>query len=127
MACSMATIPLPLLINLAYNVDNCVVAFGVAIDTELGNFLYENDLLTDEQHEAARSKKALSHYADEYIMRLGRKHRIEEGGAFTSRGYVENLSPVEEIYQPGTTKLSEPSKALATSEVDKGHSYAQTE
>lgn len=120
-------ISLARLINLAHNVDNCVVAFGVTTNEALGNFLYENDLLTDEEHEAARSRKSFSFHHSEYMATLGQKHRIEEGGAFTSHGYVENLSPIEEVYQPGTAKLPEPSPALATPRVDKGLFHAQQE
>jgi hypothetical protein len=65
-------IPLPRLINFTHSLDNCRVAYGVTTDEALGKWLYENDMLSDNEHETALFKKWESAYADRYFALLAK-------------------------------------------------------
>ena len=101
-----AGVPIPLsrLINISYSLDNCVVAPGVRTDAQLGDFLYENEMLSEDTHDMARMKKVTSRYAEQYMSVLGSVHRAETGGVFAAAGYVENLgNEIKEVFTPGQT------------------------
>lgn len=92
------------LINLANSVGDWPVAGGVHNDAQLGRFLYDNQMLPTEEHDAATMKLNVTYYPDDYLNQIGRKHREAEGGFYTSLGYVENQgitdTPIPENYKP---------------------------
>ena len=112
-------IPLPQLINLTHNTDNCHVAYGVLNSTALGRWLYDNDMLSDDDYERATFKESESRYADEYFAILGRRHCEAEGGVFTSVGYIE-IESIDEVYKAGQSILFERSDAPVVLEMSKG-------
>ena len=112
-------IPLPRLINLTHNTDNCHVAYGVLNSTALGRWLYDNDMLSDEDYERATFKESESRYADEYFAILGRRHCEAEGGVFTSVGYIE-IESIDDVYKAGQSISVERSDAPVVLEISKG-------
>ena len=85
-------LPLCRLIDLANSADCCHVAPGVGNDEQLGRFYVNNDFpvlppgLPEEVYE-------ILDYAA-----IGRKARMEEGGVFTSGGYVVQHSDLDVSY-----------------------------
>ena len=85
---SAATIELPRLIDFAHSADCCVVAEDAMTDFQLGKFLVENDFIEDVSG-LPDSMLALLDYG-----KIGREHRAEGNGVYTSHGYVEQQSEV---------------------------------
>ncbi len=84
------SIPLPRLINLTFNTENCHVAGGIKNDTQLGRFLYENNMLYDEDAAAVKKRSDEGRPVSDIYAMLGKEHRENEGGIFTATGrYVE--------------------------------------
>ena len=85
---SAATIELPRLIDFAHSADCCVVAEDAMTDFQLGKFLVENDFIEDVSG-LPDSMLALLDYG-----KIGREHRAEGNGVYTSLGYAEQQSEV---------------------------------
>jgi hypothetical protein len=49
-------LPIPRLINLTFNTENCHVVGEILSDTNLGKFLYKNDFLSDTDYNAVHSR-----------------------------------------------------------------------
>lgn len=85
-------LPLCRLIDLANSADCCHVAPGVGNDEQLGHFYVDNDFpvippgLPEEVYEVL-----------DYVA-IGRKARMEEGGVFTSEGYVVQHTDLDVSY-----------------------------
>lgn len=95
-------IPLPRLINLTFNLDNCCMAWGVKDDKALGAFLYENEMLSDEAMRMLDAEEPDSEYAAQMLEVLGKKHRELEDGVFTGQGYLEATGgDFQEVFVPG--------------------------
>lgn len=82
-------IPLERLINLTYNTDICCLAPQVSNHQELGAFLYENGMLSDEAIALLDTMEQGSDLQKRSLELLGEQHQEEHGGVFTSRGYVD--------------------------------------
>ena len=84
----MTELPLCRLIDLANSADCCHVAPGIGNDEQLGHCYLDNDFpgLPEEVYEI------LDYEA------IGRKARMEEGGVFTSAGYVVQHSDLDVSY-----------------------------
>lgn len=118
---SPGPIPLPRLINLTFNLDNCCVAEGVKDDKALGQFLYENEMFSDKAMQMLDAEEPDSEYAAELLAVLGKKHRELENGVFTSRGYLETTGgDFQEVYVPGEMAYFLRSDAPVTLTVSKG-------
>lgn len=113
-------IPLRRLINFTFNTDSCCVAYHVCNDQELGKFLYENDMLPDEAAPLLDAAEPDSEYLNSLLALLGKKHREDEGGVFTNRGYVEADGSFLEVYVPGEMAYFDRSGAPVVLEVSKG-------
>lgn len=79
-------------IDLAYSTDCCHVLREVRNDSQLGRFYAENGFMPE-----------LASVPDKVIQmldfeKLGRKARMDEGGVFSSRGYVTQDSDLEQVY-----------------------------
>ena len=85
---SAATIELPRLIDFAHSADCCVVTEDAVTDFQLGRFLVENDFIEDVSG-LPDSMLSLLDYG-----KIGREHRAEGNGVYTSLGYVEQQSEV---------------------------------
>lgn len=81
------------LINLTYNLKDCVIAGAVSNDAALGKFLVDNDMID--------SLVGLPNEDREYIDygRVGKIHREAKHGVFIDGAYVANLaSKFQEVY-----------------------------
>jgi hypothetical protein len=118
-------ISLPRLINLTFSTDNCHVAGGVSNDTQLGRFLFENDMLPEE----VRSFAVLQVFwgaetEDQRFGLIGARHRETEGSMFTGSGrYVDFDGCVNERYVSGEMTYFERSIAPVVLKISKGGIY----
>lgn len=115
-------VPMHRLINLTFSLGRCPVAYGVHDDEALGKFLYENDMLSDEDHEAAAVKKNIGMYSDEFFAKLGRKHRTQEKGVFIDIGYLES-GGIDKVYVPGEMAYFQRSGAPVVLNISKGYYF----
>ena len=91
-------IPLPRLINLTFNTDQCCVASCVHNSRELGALLLDGEMLSDEAAALLETTEPDSDFRNSLLALFGEKHMEDEGGVITSRGYVEMSGEIEEIY-----------------------------
>lgn len=113
-------IPLPRLINLTFNTDNCCVAYHVFHDRELGALLYGSEMLPDEAVRMLAAEEPGSEYHNSLLTLFGKKHRVNAGGVFTDQGYVEPEGGFQEVYAPGRMAYFDRSDAPVVLEVSKG-------
>lgn len=113
-------IPLRRIINFTFNTDSCCVAYDVRNDQELGMLLYESDMLPDEAAPLLEAAEPDGEYLNSLLALLGKKHREDEGGVFTNRGYVEADGSFLEVYVPGGMAYFDRSGAPVVLEVSKG-------
>ena len=85
-------LPLCRLIDLANSADCCHVAPGVGNDGQLGRFYVDNDFPVLPSGLPEEVYEVLDYAA------IGRKARMEEGGVFTSGGYVVQHSDLDVSY-----------------------------
>lgn len=88
----MTELPLCRLIDLANSADCCHVAPGIGNDEQLGHFYVDNDFPVI----PPGLPKELYEILDYEV--IGRKARMEEGGVFTSAGYVVQHSDLDVSY-----------------------------
>ena len=88
----MTELPLCRLVDLANSVDCCHVAPGVVNDEQLGHFYVDNDFPVIPPGLPEELYEILDYEA------IGRKARMEEGGVFTSEGYVVQHSDLDVSY-----------------------------
>jgi len=80
-----APIPLARLINMTFAVADCLPAYGVTNDTMLGDFLFENDMLSDADYDmviGAQNAIGGDKPPKEVLTLTGRKRRTQENGVF---------------------------------------------
>lgn len=85
-------LPLCRLIDLANSADCCHVAPGVGNDEQLGHFYVDNDFPVIPPGLPEEVYEVLDYAA------IGRKVRMEEGGVFTSEGYVVQHTDLDVSY-----------------------------
>lgn len=85
-------LPLCRLIDLANSADCCHVAPGVGNDEQLGHFYMDNDFPVIPPGLPEEVYDILDYEA------VGRKARMEEGGVFTSEGYVVQHTDLDVSY-----------------------------
>ena len=85
-------LPLCRLIDLANSADCCHVAPGVGNDEQLGHFYVDNDFPVIPPGLPEEVYDVLDYEA------IGRKARMEEGGVFTSEGYVVQHTDLDVSY-----------------------------
>lgn len=85
-------LPLCRLIDLANSADCCHVAPGVGNDEQLGHFYVDNDFPVIPPGLPEEVYDILDYEA------VGRKARMEEGGVFTSEGYVVQHTDLDVSY-----------------------------
>ena len=118
----VAPIPLNQLINLTYNTDICCFAPRVTNHEELGTFLYENEMLSDEAMALLGTTDEGSGFRERLLELLGEQHQEDHGGVFTDRGYAElggEIKPIY-VYRPGEVAYFHRSGAPVVLEVRKG-------
>ena len=110
------------LINLTYNTDVCCLAPQVSNLQELGAFLYESEMLSNEAMALLDTMEKGSRFQIELLKLLGEQHKEDHGGVFTKRGYAELGGEIRPVYayQPGETTYFQRSGAPVVLEVRKG-------
>ena len=88
----MTELPLCRLVDLANSADCCHVAPGVGNDEQLGHFYVDNDFPVIPPDLPEEVYEVLDYAA------IGRKARMEEGGVFTSEGYVVQHTDLDVSY-----------------------------
>ena len=88
----VAELPLSRFIDLANSADCCHVAPAVRNDEQLGHFYVDNDFPVIPPNLPEEVYPLLDYEA------IGRKARMEEGGVFTSGGYVVQHSDLDVSY-----------------------------
>ncbi len=88
----MTELPLCRLVDLANSADCCHVAPGVGNDEQLGHFYVDNDFPVIPPGLPEEVYEVLDYAA------IGRKARMEEGGVFTSEGYVVQHTDLDVSY-----------------------------
>lgn len=115
-------IPLSRFINLILNVDGCDLTENVFCDTELGELLYESNMLPEEVERLIESKEFDNDFCNDLLQLFGKRHREERGGVYTTKGYVEaGFEDFQEIYAPGHSPYFMRSGATVVLEVTKGY------
>ena len=102
----MAPIPLPRLIDMAYSTDCCHIVEEATNDYTLGRFCAENSF--------APETDSLSDAAFELLdfAKIGREFRHDEGGVFTSGGYVQRFEELKQVYKTLDLALEKPDYTL---------------
>ena len=115
-------IPLSRLIHLTYNTDTCRLMPQLPNDRELGAFLYENRLLSDEAMALLDKIEPDSRFQSRLLVLLGEQHRQDHGGVFTRWGYAEMEGEMREIDDPEKAAALHRPDAPVILEVTKGWS-----
>ena len=115
------SIPLDRLIDLTYNTDACCLAPHIFNRQELGMFLYENEMLSDEAMSLLDTLEKGSRFRAKLLELLGEQHQEEHGGVFTSRGYAEPGGDFKEVYRKGEMFCFARPSASVVLEVRKGY------
>lgn len=115
-------IPLNRLINLTHNTEACCFAPQVSSHKELGAFLYENEMLSDEAVAMLDVVEEDSGFRERLLELLGEQNQAKHGGVFTNFGYAELAGDITSIhvYQPSETACFHLSIAPVVLEVHKG-------
>ena len=110
------------LIDLTYNTDVCCLAPQVSNLQELGAFLYDNGMLSNEAMALLDTTEEESCFQIELLKLLGKQHKEDHDGVFTSRGYAELGGEIRPVYayRPGDTAYFQRSRAPVVLEVRKG-------
>lgn len=88
---------IPDMINLTYNLDNCVVYYGVESDEELGRFYADNEMIEWLKDASGEVRKYLDYRL------LGNDIREKEEGAYIDEGYIVNKTEEFQTIYDGTT------------------------
>jgi len=115
-------IPLERLINLTYNTDICCFVPKVSNHEELGAFLYNSEMLSDEAMALLDVTEENSGFRERLLELLGEQHQEDHSGVFTDRGYAElggEIKPIY-VYRPGEVVYFHRSGAPVVLEVRKG-------
>lgn len=110
------------LINLTYNTNACCLAPQVSNLQELGAFLYESEMLSNEAMALLDTTEEGSRFQIELLKLLGEQHKEDHDGVFTKRGYAELGGEIRPVYtyQPRETTYFQRSGAPVVLEVRKG-------
>jgi len=72
-----------------------VIAPGIKSDEMLGRFLYDNNMLSEKDTQAANARLSFTAYPEDYYRMIGKRRREAGNGSFTQAGYVEGHQPAE--------------------------------
>lgn len=85
-------VPLPGLINMAYSTDRCHLVEEVVNDHTLGRFCAENGFVPEADNLSDKAFELLD------FAKIGQEFRQNEGGVFTSGGYVQKHDELRQVY-----------------------------
>jgi hypothetical protein len=106
-------IPMPRLIDLAYNTDCCHVT-DVPNDSQLGRFYAENGFVPEVEQLPDKVFELLD------FEKIGREARIGECGVFTKQGYVVQHTELNEAFQTLDLTLKQPDYQILMELTDGG-------
>ena len=86
-------VPLPRLIDMAYSTDRCHFVEEATDDYTLGRFCAENSFVPEADDLSDEAFELLD------FARIGREFRQNEGGVFTSGGYVQKHDELRQVYE----------------------------
>ena len=86
-------VPLPRLIGMAYSTDRCHFVEEATDDYTLGRFCAENSFVPEADDLSDEAFELLD------FARIGREFRQNEGGVFTSGGYVQQHDELRQVYE----------------------------
>ncbi|MDE6590336.1 MAG: antirestriction protein ArdA, partial [Oscillospiraceae bacterium] len=86
-------VPLPRLIDMAYSTDRCHFVEEATDDYTLGRFCAENGFVPEADDLSDEAFELLD------FVRIGREFRQNEGGVFTSGGYVQKHDELRQVYE----------------------------
>ena len=72
-----------------------VIAPGIKSDEMLGKFLYDNEMLSEKDTQAANARLSFTAFPEDYYRMIGKRRREAGNGSFTQAGYVEGHQPAE--------------------------------
>lgn len=84
-------IPMQRMIDMAYSTDRCHFVEGVTTDAQLGRFSAENGFVVETDDLSDEAFELLD------FARIGLKFRQNEGGVFTSQGYVQRHDELRQV------------------------------
>jgi hypothetical protein len=115
-------IPIHQLINLALSIENSHFAGNKVDDEELGNSLYDDLFLyNDEYVDNVREKIETGQSVSEFFIRLGKTYRESKDGVPTASGRKMELDDsINEVYIPGETAYFVKSGAPVVLKLSKG-------
>lgn len=95
------SIPLARLINLTYQTKDCIYGGGSRTYAELGQFLFENDMLPEDvlDKTIALTGSFDAEIPKEWLTLVGRQHFETHGGVFSKAGYFECPTEIPEVYR----------------------------
>jgi hypothetical protein len=116
------SIPLARLINLTYQTKDCIYGGGSRTYAELGQFLFENDMLPEDvlDKTIALTGSFDAEIPKEWLTLVGRQHFETHGGVFTKAGYFECPTEIPEVYKRGEMVYFNRSGAPVVLEVTAG-------
>jgi len=96
-------IPVARLINLSYQTANCIPGDRSQTYAELGAFLFENDMVSDDIYDKTIVLVGSmdTEMPKEWLTFVGRQHFEANGGVFTDKGYFECPTEIPEDYRRG--------------------------
>ena len=95
-------VPLPRLIDMAYSTDRCHFVEEATDDYTLGRFCAENSFVPEADDLSDEAFELLD------FARIGREFRQNEGGVFTSGGYVQRHDELRQMYDTLDLTLKKP-------------------
>jgi hypothetical protein len=95
-------IPTEQLINMTFNTDRVITMAGIYSDKDLGEFLFENEMLLCKDHDYVLKRQKSGQSTDGLLSLLGKEHREQNNGHYSKNGlYAEFDGTLEEAYKPG--------------------------
>jgi hypothetical protein len=120
-------IPVARLINMTYEADGCVQAGNIRTYAELGQFLFENDMLPEKVLDQTLDLTPAGSFGEkapeEWLTLIGRQHLEANGGVFTKAGYFECPADIPEVYKRG--EMSYFDRFAGTVVLEVGNPYAE--
>lgn len=119
------SIPFARLVNLTYQTKDCIYGGDSRTYAELGQFLFENDMLPEDvlDKTIALTGSFDAEIPEEWLTLVGRQHFETHGGVFAKAGYFECPTDIPEVYKRGEMGYFDRSGAPVVLEV--GNPYSE--
>jgi hypothetical protein len=112
---------------MTYEAGNCVQAGNIRTHAELGQFLFENDMLPEKVMDQTLALTPTGSYgekvSEEWLTLIGRQHLEDHNGVITKDGYFECPADIPEVYRRG--EMSYFDRFAGTVVLEVGNPYAK--